>query len=386
MSANPFYRYHVSRPMSRPTAIDLFGRKARQSRKGVGMSMNKPTAIDLFCGCGGMGLGLEQAGFDVLYANDISKDAISTYKANLNAGMVECKDVASVNPRTLQNKIGRPVDIIVAGTPCQGFSMLGKRDPGDPRNAMFRHLVRFLKVFEPKMFLMENVAGMLTMRGGTDFSKIRKKLEGTGYSTTTVNLLASEHGVPQNRKRVFLIGARGGMRTIALPKPAGEKVTVYAAVSDLDFLKSGEKSSSYAKPPSSAYQRKMRSRCRVLLNHEAPRHSDKIRERFTVIPPGTGWRNPTETGKRDCYKLDPDSQSRTVTTLPEDFVHYSKDRIPTVREMARLQSFPDWFEFKGPRTTGGCQRRRTCCQYTQVGNAVPPLLAEQLFKKILKVI
>ena len=346
----------------------------------------KSTAIDLFCGCGGMGLGLEQAGFEVLYANDISKDATNTYKANLHAGIVDCKDVARVSPHKLREKINRPVDIIVAGTPCQGFSTLGKRNPGDPRNAMFKHLARFLKAFKPKMFLMENVGGMLTMRGGTDFGRIREKLEGAGYATTPVNLLASEYGVPQNRERVFLIGTLGGGKDVRLPKPAKEKITVYEAISDLDFLGSGEGSSTYAKPPSSVYQRKMRTGCRVLLNHEAPRHSRRIRERFASIPAGSGWSDPSESGKRDCHKLDPGTQSRTVTTLPEDFVHYSKDRIPTVRELARLQSFPDWFEFKGPRTTGGQQRTRTCCQYTQVGNAVPPELARALFKNITHVL
>ena len=155
-------------------------------------------------------LGLEQAGFEVLYANDISKDATDTYKANLHAGIVDCKNVARVNPHKLREKINRPVDIIVAGTPCQEFSTLGKRNPCDPRNAMFKHLARFLKAFKPKMFLMENVDGMLTMRGGTDFGRICEKLGGVGYATTLVNLLASEYGVPQNRERVFLIGTLGG--------------------------------------------------------------------------------------------------------------------------------------------------------------------------------
>ena len=345
--------------------------------------MHKPTAIDLFCGCGGMGLGLEQARFEVLYANDISKDAISTYKANLNADMVECKDVARVNPRSLQRKIGRDVDIIVAGTPCQGFSMLGRRDPGDPRNTMFRHLIRFLRAFNPKMFIMENVAGMLTMRGGSDFSKIRKKLEETGYATTPVTLSASEYGVPQNRKRIFLIGIKGNEKYMASPKPAQRKITVAEAISDLDFLDVGEKSSTYEKPASSTYQKQMRSKSHVLHNHEAPHHSRKIKERFAAIQAGEDWKNMAQTGKRDCHKMDPDTQSRTVTTLPEDYVHYCRSRIPTVRELARLQSFPDWFEFMGPRTTGGSQRAYTCCQYTQVGNAVPPMLARNLFESIM---
>ena len=347
------------------------------------MGKRRPTAIELFAGCGGMGLGLEQAGFEVLYANDISEDAANTYRENLSAGVVECKDVKLVRPRKVKEKIGRDrVDLVVAGTPCQGFSTLGKRDPDDPRNALFNHLARFLRAFKPKMFVMENVGGMLAMRGGLDFGRIRKKLESAGYSTTYVTLNASDYGVPQNRERVFLIGTTGDAGGITGPKPAKRKTTVEEAISDLDFLDFGEASSAYEKRPETKYQKKMRKGCRTLLNHKAPRHSRKVRDRFAEIPPGENGRKVVVMGKRDCYKMDPGSQSRTVTTLPEDSVHYGKDRIPTVRELARIQSFPDWFTFTGPRTTGGRQRRVTCCQYTQVGNAVPPMLARRLFESI----
>lgn len=346
------------------------------------MGVRRPTAIDLFCGCGGMGLGLEQAGFEVLYANDISKDATNTYETNLDAGMVECKDIALVKPRSLQKKIGCDVDLIVAGTPCQGFSTLGKRDPDDPRNALFKHLARFLRAFKPKMFVMENVAGMLVMRNGQNFKEICEKLESIGYRTSCLKLNASEYGVPQNRERVFLIGTAGDADGITAPMPVKRKTTVGEAISDLDFLDASEESSAYRKPPGTKYQKKMRDGCSVLRNHEAPRHSRKVMGRFAAILPGKNGKHMVKTGKRDCYKMDPSSQSRTVTTLPEDFIHYGKHRIPTVRELARLQSFPDWFVFTGPRTTGGRQRRVTCCQYTQVGNAVPPILARRLFEDI----
>ena len=251
---------------------------------------------------------MEQAGFEVLYANDISKDATDTYKANLHAGIVDCKNVARVNPHKLREKINRPVDIIVAGTPCREFSTLGKRNPRDPRNAMFKHLARFLKAFKPKMFLMENVGGMLTMRGGTDFGRICEKLGGVGYATTLVNLLASEYGVPQNRERVFLIDTLGGGKDARLPKPAKGKNTVHETISDLDFLGPREGPSTYTKPPSPIYQRKMRAGCCALLNHEAPRHSGRIGERFASIPAGSGWSSSSESGKRDCHKLDPGTQ------------------------------------------------------------------------------
>ena len=346
----------------------------------------KPTAIELFCGCGGMGLGLEQAGFEILYANDVSKDATNTYKANLHSRMVECKDVARVDPREVRVKIGRPVDIVVAGTPCQGFSILGRRDPDDPRNTLFRHLARFIKEFRPKVFIMENVGGMLTMRNGRDFEKIRKKLEGgrhgPKYRTTCVKLLASEYGVPQNRERVFLIGTAEDLGDINLQIPATQKITAKEAISDLAFLDSGEESCLYEKPPKTEYQKNMRGGCLMLCNHKASRHSKQVMNRFARIPPGGNGRQVVIMGKRDCRRMDPDSPARTITTLPEDLIHYAKHRIPTVRELARLQSFPDWFVFTGPRTTGGLRRRSMCCQYTQVGNAVPPLLARELLKAI----
>ena len=346
------------------------------------MGMRKPTAIDLFCGCGGMGLGLEQAGFDVLYANDISVDATNTYRKNLHANIVECKDVNLIDPLRVQEDVGQSVDVVVAGTPCQGFSTLGKRDPGDPRNTLFKHLVKFLHALKPKMFVMENVGGMLTMRGGRDFNEIRRKLEDAGYRTTHLSLNAAAYGVPQNRERVFLIGFKGRQNSLVSPRPCERKATVWDAISDLDFLGCGEESSEYKKSPSTKYQNEMRGNSDTLHNHKAPCHSKNVTDKFAKIPPGANGRPVGGTGKRDRYRMDPNSQSRTITTLPEDFVHYRRDRIPTVRELARLQSFPDWFEFTGPRTTGGRQRRRTCCQYTQVGNAVPPMLARILFENI----
>ena len=325
------------------------------------------------------------AGFDILYANDINKEATDTYRANLHADKVECTDVALVDPAELQARIGRPVDVVVAGTPCQGFSTLGRRNPDDPRNDMFRHLVRFLKTFRPKAFMMENVAGILSMGGGADFANICKALEDVGYVVTPVKLSASDYGVPQNRIRIFLIGTRGKMG-MSTPEPEGKKVTVSEAISDLAFLGPGESSSKYVGPPSSEYQERMRAGCDTLFNHEAANHSKKVRDRFASIQAGDNWRKHPETRKRDCHKMDPNSQSRTITTLPEDLVHYSCHRIPTVRELARIQSFPDSFEFKGPRTTGGPNRVRTCCQYTQVGNAVPPELARRLFENIKSVL
>ena len=196
----------------------------------------KPTAIDLFCGCGGMGLGLEMAGFEVLYANDINMDAANTYRKNLHAGIVECGDISCIDPRDVKKRVGRSVDIIAAGPPCQGFSTLGRRDPEDKRNAMFRHLVMFAETFRPRMLLMENVCGLLSMDGGRVFSMILDAFESAGYTVRHGKLTASDFGVPQNRKRVFIIGADGESELPSFPRPGTKMTTVGEAISDLDFL------------------------------------------------------------------------------------------------------------------------------------------------------
>ena len=143
----------------------------------------------------------------------------------------------------------------------------------------------------------------------------------------------------------------------------------------------------YKKRQTTTYQRRMHLGYALLHNHESPRHSERIQTRFAKIPIGLNGRlviKKSETSKRDYYRMDPNIPSKTVTTLPEDFIHYAKNRIPTVRELARLQSFPDSFVFTGPRTTGGERRMHSCCQYTQVGNAVPPELAYRVLKSLAR--
>jgi DNA (cytosine-5)-methyltransferase 1 len=199
-------------------------------------------------------------------------------------------------------------------------------------------------------------------------------------------LVASDFGVPQRRSRVFIICSKKKMAEGKLfPKPKNHReVSIRNAISDLAFLGVGSSSDRYALKPRSKFQKAIRRKSRVLYNHESPNHSEKIQRRFSLVPTGKYGRSSAhyDSGKRDCFKMDPSKPCRTISTLPEDLVHYSRDRIPTVRELARLQSFPDWFVFHGPRTTGGPRRRLECPQYTQVGNAVPPMLAEAVFRKI----
>lgn len=349
-------------------------------------------AIELFCGCGGMGLGLKNAGFDVLYANDINEDAVKTYRENLKETIVECGDITQINPFDVKKKIkNQKIDLIVAGTPCQGFSTSGKRNPNDPRNKLFKQLIKFVNAFKPEIFVMENVSGLLTMNKGRVFDKISKSFQEIGYYVKHDVLTASDFGIPQNRKRVFIIGTKKEIpKSKLFPKIRNKKkVSIEDAISDLAFLGLNAKADAYKTKPKSNYQKKMRVKSKKIHNHESPNHSEKIQKRFAKIPQGVDGRrifDKSITSKRDFYRMNSKKPSRTVTTLPEDFIHYKLNRIPTVREMARLQSFPDNFVFLGPRTTGGKERIKSCPQYTQVGNAVPPLLAQAVFKKIANIV
>jgi len=343
--------------------------------------------MDLFAGCGGMSIGLENAGFEIIHANEINEDAASTYKRNFPHIDLEVKDVRLIDVQALWRKLGKPdVDVMAAGPPCQGFSIAGQRKPRDPRNSLYSEVLRFARVFHPRIVVIENVLGMLILGRGRFVKKIISELVQLGYQAHWKVLLASEYGVPQARKRVFIIGTSIDIpRDNLFPKPTANRVSAAQAISDLAFLGINEQCRQYMLPALSNYQKLMRTKSVVLHNHQSPNHSNKILKRFARIPPGENGKRVlrwVRTRKRTYYKLDPSEPSRTLTTLPEDLVHYEKNRILTVREMARLQSIPDHFEFLGPRTTGGETRRRACPQYTQVANAVPSLVATDVYEKL----
>jgi DNA (cytosine-5)-methyltransferase 1 len=348
-------------------------------------------ALDLFAGAGGMTLGLERAGFRVIYANELSPDASATYHYNFPGVKLETCDIRKVDAERLHAELGEPrIDVIAAGPPCQGFSSAGRKNSRDPRNSLYKEVIRFAKVFRPRVIVIENVLGMVVARKGKYLAQIEDDLESIGYVPYDKVLSATSFGVPQGRKRVFIIAILPGTPAESIfPKGQRTRVSVSQAIADLSFLGVGEACSEYRLPARSGYQRAMRARATLLHNHESPRHSKLLQRFFSRVPQGVNARNVPRirsTGKRARLKFHPRRPSHTLTTLPEDFIHYSKNRIPTVREMARLQSFPDHFVFLGPRTTGGPERTRKCPQYTQVGNAVPPLLAESVFRCLAQVL
>jgi DNA (cytosine-5)-methyltransferase 1 len=363
------------------------------------------TCVDLFAGAGGFSLGFENADFEILAATDYHEMAQKTYEHNLRHPFlgIDISELSSdVNPLLDAGGFdSEDVEIVIGGPPCKGFSTAGVYDSGDPRNSLFDHYIRVVDQLQPQAIVLENVVGAKSIAGGKYVNDLLSTTRKMGFNTRMLELNAADYGVPQLRERLFFIGYRGnhsvsrppqthagdtGQQRLGYTTIEANYVNVKAAISDLDFLRPGESATVYQNPPQSAYQRAMRrNHDSPLHNHVAPNHSKIVRERFATISEGGTMDDlppRLQTDKHTMMKFDRHSPANTITTLPEDFVHYRRNRIPTVRELARLQSFPDSFEFKGPRTTGGNQRVESLPQYSQVGNAVPPLLAEAVARHL----
>jgi len=355
------------------------------------------TFIDLFAGAGGKSCGFEQAGFRALFATDINQMCADTYLHN-RAGFPKTrfltKDIRDIHPQDILNITGMKkgqIDVICGGPPCQGFSLAGRRDPTDRRNTLFQEYVKIVKYIKPKIFVMENVVGILSMKiNGKKVKDIIKDYFEPDYSVDLEILNAADYGVPQLRERVFFVGNRIGTKNPFPEKHLTPKkyVSVQSAISDLEDISSGQLCNHYRSKARSNYQAERRKNCKYggqLFNHEASQHTKKVIARFSMLPEGGGMESlPDEwkTKKRNVLRLKASEPAKTVVTLPDDFVHYNRPRILTVREMARLQSFDDDYIFLGKRTTGGLRRRVECPQYTQVGNAVPPLMAKAVAMSI----
>ena len=316
------------------------------------------------------------------------------------------------------------IDLVAGGPPCQGFSMNGRRDPDDPRSTMVEAYLRIVKLVRPKLVLLENVRGFTSMphaSGVTYDEAVKTRLNKLGYDVWSDVVLASDFGVPQRRARFILIAALSGtlpgidplsrLRTFKgrflREKGIGDvPVSVGAAISDYALGDSkppldpewGDRGYTAVRrrtgPPESDYQRLMRDGSKQPSDCRLPRHNFDTASRFALIlescPRGRSL-SPEDRlrlgiGKRSTTPLHEDMPAPTVTTLPDDIIHYADPRTLTVRELARLQSFPDWFAFSGPYTTGGTRRKTACPRYTQVGNAVPPLLAEALGRVLLSLL
>lgn len=398
--------------------------------------------IDVFAGCGGLSLGLSQAGCKGVFAIEKSPLAFETLRHNLVDGTHYSFDWPKWLPKEAMtcemllgkygaelNQLKGTIDLMVGGPPCQGFSTAGRRDPADPRNQMTEQYLLLVEKILPRFIVIENVAGF-NMRFDSDegLEKLIKdpkhasyadyvsgRLDEIGYNVSRGLVNCADFGVPQNRLRYLVMcelrTTEGGpyqnlLKCLSDKRkkflqdrglPVKKKITVKEAIDDLrifgkDLLKNTDSETKgfmeafYDLPPKpTGYLKLMRAHAgdmapnsRRLAKHKnatveyfkkvqetcRPGHCMSVKERVKV-----------GTKKHSTTVLHPGRPAPTITTLPDDIIHYCEPRILTVRENARIQSFPDWFEFQGKYTTGGKQRKQECPRYTQVGNAVPPLLA-----------
>ena len=354
--------------------------------------MDSLKVIDLFSGAGGLSQGFRDAGCNIISAVEINKNLSQTFRNNFKKTKIFEEDISKVKSKDLLVNESK-VDIVIGGPPCQGFSMSGKRIRGngiflnDKRNKLFKEFVRIINELKPKIFLMENVPGILNIFQGKTKNQILSIFESIGYDAKVKVLLAADYGVPQLRKRAFFIGNNLGIDPEFLfpPKINKDYITVEDAIFDLPFIKSGqgEFETIYKKKPSTEYQKKMRAGVKKLYNHISTKHDDKIINIIKMLKEGEGRNNlpkkfQTKSIHSGSYmRIIKNKPSYTITTRFDTppvgrVTHPIADRALTAREAARLQSFPDDFIFIGKRTHVGIQ----------IGNAVPPLLAYEIAKNL----
>lgn len=343
---------------------------------------NKPTVIDLFCGCGGLSYGFIEAGYDVILGIDHWKDAIVTFENTHKNAKGIVADLFNETPKEISKKTKiKNVDVIIGGPPCQGFSIAGKRIVDDERNQLYKSFVSFVKYHQPKVFLMENVPNIVSMGKGVVKDSIINDFEKLGYTVVYKVLLASDYGVPQNRKRAFFIGTKNNKEFIFPISTIKKHITSKEAISDLpkDTLEDG---SQYPIKPQNEFQKMMRKNSKGVFNHQITIHNDKTIEIISMVPDGGNYKDLPEelhqTRKVNIAwtRLNSQKPSFTIDTGHNHHFHYEFDRVPTARESARLQSFPDDYIFKGGKTS----------QLKQIGNAVPPLLAKTIAEELIKYI
>ena len=411
------------------------------------------TFIDLFAGCGGLSLGFEQAGLFPLYVNEINNDALQTYLMNREKDYPHLKkskfhsnnikDCINKNyfrnlKMNLKKQFGSSkVDIICGGPPCQGFSGIGIRRSYEveksklPSNHLYEDMANFIDKMQPKIFLFENVRGLLTARWKKDGKKgeIFKDVFRTfkllkGYDVKYKLIQSKDYGVPQNRPRILIIGIKKNIFTNKffdntddaleagfLPKGKNDYPSLFDVLSDIIDVnfQNGGKTNQYPSKPKNLWQKNIRKmqngkiakKGDLLSEHEYSNHSLKVRNRFKKIIKNNGKIPKNYKTKKFAQRLLPKDwtskgPSITITSLPDDYVHFEQPRAPTLRECARIQTFPDWYNFAGKRTTGGLRRAGNpregiydieLPKFTQIGNAVPVKLGYEIgkhFSKILK--
>lgn len=348
---------------------------------------NNMKVIDLFAGVGGMSLGFEQAGFEIVYANEYNESIANAYKKNHPGTVVDNRDIKDIDFNEVFKPYTGKIDVVVGGPPCQGFSQKGKRiGLSDDRNFMFQQFLKVVKIVKPKFFVLENVPNILSSENGFFKDEIISTFKELGYDIKSKVLKAENFGVPQKRRRAIFLGKLGNL-DFEIPEGNGETTSVKEALSDLPIFKSGEGSDSqqYRSAPNNSFQKIMRKNSKIVDNHFSTNHSKIALERLSCIKVGDTKEDlPKEHRTKSIHsgtwtRMNPDGFARTITTRFDtpssgQFTLPDQDRCITVREAARLQSFPDSFIFAGTKSS----------QMLQVGNAVPPMLANEIAKAIKK--
>jgi DNA (cytosine-5)-methyltransferase 1 len=408
------------------------GELNNKNAKFADANMNKSnTYIDLFAGCGGLSLGLHNAGWKGLFAIEKSPDAFKTLKHNLidekkhfswcdwlPQTNLEINEVIK-NYKTQLTALRGTVDMVAGGPPCQGFSMAGRRNESDDRNKLVKSYIRFIKLVQPKIIFFENVKGFTqefkkNKEKGKQYSNyVENALKRAGYKVKGELVNFGDFGIPQKRTRFILVGVRNDVaknnkqiaksffkkieaekKEFLINKNLSVNTKLKDAISDL--LK---QNGTVQSPDTTSFQAgiysKAKSPYQILLrkgienkiadSHRFPKHRPDIIEKFDVILNTCRKNKDIDATTRERFNikkhtiipLDKNDKCPTITTLPDDYIHYSEPRILTVREYARIQSFPDWYQFKGKYTTGGKRRTQEVPRYSQIGNAIPPLFGEQ---------
>ena len=320
--------------------------------------------IDLFSGAGGFSLGFDSQGFQNVFSIDIEPSFCKTYKHNFPEHQLIEKDICELSDSEIKYlKEFDAIDVVIGGPPCQGFSIagnIGRKFLDDPRNRLYKEFVRVVKVIQPKFFVMENVARLYTHKKGETRNDILRDFEALGYQVDCQILNSADYGVPQVRKRAIFMGTLTHQNIEFPPKEVEKYVSVKEALSKYPKLESGGESS--------------------IPNHIAMSHSEQMLTKMSYVTDG-GDRNeiplkirPKSGDIRKYIKYASDKPAVCVTGDMRKIFHYEQNRALTVRELAKLQSFPDDFIFKGSRIS----------QQQQVGNSVPPKMAEALAKMIIQ--
>lgn len=383
--------------------------------------MQQPNVLDIFAGCGGLSLGLSQAGWNIVAANEIDQWASDTYRLNHpNVEHLLC-DVRNLSTEYLKYNFAGLIDLVVGGPPCQGFSVSGKRQYGHikEQNQLVSEYIRVIRAVRPKMALLENVGGFRTghMQPGNPVMKyLEAEFSELGYELTAKVLQAADFGVASLRSRVFVVASRIGLSDDVFPKQTHARsatkllkrhVSVWDAIGDLPEVKAAEGQEgpvSYASKPLCDYQRRLRQGSNGVYNHVAMKHTPPLVERFKALPQGGSGYGLGRSDAVDIKKqvtIYKSNNQRLVADLPSlcitanfqsTYVHPYQPRNLTAREGARLMGYLDSFVFLGKRTQMsssflkkyGREHEDFLSQYNQIGNSVPPPMAKEIGRTLLE--